>query len=122
MAAAFTRSSPNFEIAVLTAYNAQYDFFEKLRKTRPLGQNVGCHTIDSFQGKEAHVVIVCTCAYEKNVRRFMCNRKRINVALSRAKERLVVMGSLDTMMGSEMWRGVLKSFEIVTSETKRNVL
>ena len=84
--------------------------------------NVECHTIDSFQGKEAHVVIVCTCAYEKKVRNFMCSRRRVSVALSRAKERVVVLGSLCTMESSDLWLEILKSFEKVSSESKTKVL
>ena len=122
MAAAFTRAFPSYEIAVLTAYNAQYYFFEKLCTKRPLGVNVGCHTIDSFMGKEADVVIVCICAYEKKVRKFMRKRKRTNVALSRAKERLIVMGCLRTMETNDMWREILNSFDIVSSKTKQKVL
>ena len=46
MAAAFTRVLPNYEIAVLTAYNAQYYYFEKLCTTRPLGEDLLVKTLD----------------------------------------------------------------------------
>jgi len=65
-------------------------------------------TVDSFQGSEADLVIVSLV--RNNPRAggaalgFLRDRRRINVALSRAKWQLVLVGSLDFL--KEAVRGV----------------
>jgi hypothetical protein len=108
-------------LAVLSPYKAQVDLLERrvdaLRTSelahldgfdsvRAGGGFVG--TVDSFQGSEADLVIVSLV--RNNPRSggaalgFLRDRRRMNVALSRAKCQLVLVGSLDFLR--EAVRGV----------------
>ena len=60
------------------------------------------HTVDSFQGNEADVVVVSLVRNNshgsiKRALGFLSNPKRMNVLLSRAKWRLIIVGSLAFM-------------------------
>jgi ABC-type branched-subunit amino acid transport system ATPase component len=57
-------------------------------------------TVDSFQGREMDAIIVNFCETDPKVRRFFYDRRRLNVAISRAREHLILIGSLDRL-GSE---------------------
>jgi hypothetical protein len=102
-------SSPT--LAILSPYKAQVDLLERrvaaLRQTdlahldafktvRPEAKFVG--TVDSFQGSEADLVILSLVRNNPHTGvgalGFLRDRRRINVALSRAKCQLVLVGSL----------------------------
>jgi hypothetical protein len=108
-------------LAVLSPYLAQVDLLE--RRIAALRANELAHldqfasvrsgggfvgTVDSFQGSEADLVIVSLV--RNNPRTggaalgFPRDRRRMNVALSRAKSQLVLVGSLDFLR--EAVRGV----------------
>jgi hypothetical protein len=108
-------------LAVLSPYLAQVDLLDRriaalrgselahldgFASVRSGGGLVG--TVDSFQGSEADLVIVSLV--RNNPRTggsalgFLRDRRRMNVALSRAKSQLVLVGSLDFLR--EAVRGV----------------
>jgi hypothetical protein len=66
----------------------------------PTGDDRFCYTVDSFQGSEADVTIVSLVRNNdhSNVRSalgFLADFRRMNVLLSRAKWRLILVGSFD---------------------------
>lgn len=96
-------------LAILSPYKAQVDKIQErlaarrsvdlqhLRHFNPVrsdGAYVG--TVDSFQGSEADVVILSLVRNNsRNALGFLRDRRRMNVALSRAKIQLIIVGSLD---------------------------
>jgi hypothetical protein len=99
-------------LAILSPYAAQVELLTQritqlsrselshlrgFASVRPGGELVG--TVDSFQGSEADLVILSLV--RNNARAgagalgFLRDRRRINVALSRAKQQLVLVGSLE---------------------------
>ena len=79
------------DILFIAPYNMQV---RRLRESLPAGARVG--SIDKFQGQEAPVVVVSMCAShgEAGPRglKFLLDRNRLNVAISRAKSLAVVVG------------------------------
>jgi len=63
-------------------------------------------TIDGFQGQESDVIIVSTVRGGGNSGGvgFLADVRRMNVALTRAKRSLWVVGQVDALRRSEMWR------------------
>jgi superfamily I DNA and/or RNA helicase len=89
-----------YEIGIIAMYRQQALALEaalsrcKLPESR-LTIEVG--TVDAFQGREKDAVIVSFVETNPNKLRFFYDRKRLNVALSRARELLVLVGGLDVL-------------------------
>ncbi|CUS22551.1 LAQU0S06e00628g1_1 [Lachancea quebecensis] len=81
-------------------------------------------TVDSFQGHEkSFVVFSCVRNNSENKIGFVKDRRRMNVALTRAKNGLVVVGNKDVMKkGDQLWADYIKYLEEkeVVSETLDN--
>ncbi|QTG83000.1 TM0106 family RecB-like putative nuclease [Arthrobacter crystallopoietes] len=84
------------DVLVVAAYNAQVELLRRVLDNAGLeAARVG--TVDKFQGQEAPVVVVSmACSEPRTAARgmeFLLNRNRINVAVSRAKWRTVLIRS-----------------------------
>ncbi len=91
-------------VGVITGYSAQVEQLSTSidPANTALWKNVVIEiaTVDAFQGRECDVVIYSTVRSNKNrTIGFLADRRRINVALSRARELLVVVGD-NAMMES----------------------
>lgn len=91
-----TRPLGPADVLVVTPYNAQRLLIVKQLKAAGLG-DVRVGTVDKFQGQEAPIVIVSmTASAQEDVPRgmeFLINRNRVNVAISRAQWKAVVVRS-----------------------------
>ena len=76
------------DIVVISPYSAQCKLLKKHLE-------IPIHTVDSFQGKEADVVILTTVRVGNNVG-FWNDYRRLNVGLTRAKHGLRVVGDVNT--------------------------
>lgn len=84
------------EIAVIAGYAAQArqidDALRGLRIRRP-ELDINCNSVDAFQGKEADVCIYSvTRSNNEDQLGFLKETSRLNVALSRARDALVIIG------------------------------
>jgi len=85
---------PHTRVIVITPYRAQVCLLtEQLKKTR----GVEVATVDSFQGQEGDIVIISTVRTKQPG--FVDDPQRLNVALTRAKRVLRVVGDLTFFMG-----------------------
>ena len=50
-------------------------------------------TVDAFQGKESDIVLVNTVITDLSRRNFLSDFRRINVSMSRAKDKLIIFGN-----------------------------
>jgi hypothetical protein len=98
----FAQRKSKKTIAVATFYNRQKRLILQRLKARVPGSRVEVETVDRFQGKEADVVIV-SLVRNKNPKKGRLSNKsnpakfeRINVAFSRARDLLVVVGARET--------------------------
>jgi hypothetical protein len=87
------------EVAILTGYLAQVRTLQELvssaRSTLPHLQ-VRVATIDSFQGQEADICIVSMTRSNRDREvGFLASPERLNVAISRARDGLIVVGDRD---------------------------
>jgi superfamily I DNA and/or RNA helicase len=80
---------------------------ESSRFTHP---NFRIVTVDAAQGSEADVILLsCVrCNRQRNIG-FIKDKNRLCVALSRARERLIVVGSRATLAVDPVWRAVMAS-------------
>ena len=92
------------EIVFLTPYSAQKDLLSKELKKydyevfSPQKISRNCYTIDSYQGRQADIVIISLVRNNNNgnVRSalgFLTETERLNVMLSRVKKRMIIVGN-----------------------------
>ena len=90
------RRACNATVAVLSGYAAQRDALEQriARDRQHLkALTVTCQTVDAFQGQEADIVLLSLTRSNKKGRLgFIRERPRLNVAVSRARDTLVLIG------------------------------
>lgn len=93
------------EIGVLTPFRAQATVIRKaLRKTIPHTMKespVVVETIDKMQGQEKEIIILSFVAgelkYMEEMGEFLYNPQKMNVAFSRAKSKLVLVGNVSAL-------------------------
>lgn len=95
-------------IAVISPYKQQiYELKEQLLHAPGLqkyGDKISVNTIDSFQGQERDIVYVSlTRSNEKGVIGFLSDIRRMNVAMTRARKKLVVVGDSATLSQSAFY-------------------
>lgn len=105
-------------IAVLTPYSRQSEILKKLLSGIP---NVEVSSIDGFQGREADIVIFVTvrCNESREIG-FLKDLRRMNVALTRAKLGLIIVGNKATLTGGSeeeestgVWRRLMGQLSFV---------
>ena len=77
------------KVAIITFYRDQVAL---LRDKIPAQPGLRIDTVDAFQGKEADLVILSTVRTSTGRIGFLQDARRINVALTRAKLGLIVVG------------------------------
>ncbi|RXK87306.1 AAA domain-containing protein [Filimonas effusa] len=89
-------------IAIISPYKQQVELLkEQLLHTPallPYTSSVSVNTIDSFQGQERDIVYISmTRSNTENVIGFLSDTRRMNVAMTRARKKLVVIGDSATL-------------------------
>lgn len=82
------------QVAVITAYRAQkYALNNMVKQHKYNNLTVEVDTVDAFQGSQKEIVIYSTVRSNKNKRiGFLSLEARLNVAFSRAKSLLIIVG------------------------------
>ena len=101
------------QMAVLTPYSGQVRCIQE--ECRKKIFNTRVHTVDSFQGREADVIIFSTvrCNPQGELG-FTSDRYRMNVLLTRAKHGLIGIGCENTLSkGSPLWKEWLENVKVI---------
>lgn len=101
----------NSTIAIIAPYRAQIYY---LRETIPQSDRVFIDTVDGFQGKESDIVVFSVTRTTGSFR-FLSDDRRLNVALSRAKNKVIIVGDLDHCQHNALLRSVLKYCNVIQS-------
>ena len=72
------------------------------------GEDIHANTVDAFQGDEKDIIILsCVRSETTSAADFADSPNRINVALSRARFHLIIVGNPKTLSSSNLWKRVL---------------
>ena len=94
------------KIGVISAYGAQAKFISQtFRNNRVF--NVKVSTIDSFQGSERDYIIISTSRTTRNLG-FLIHKQRMNVAITRARCFLAVVGCAKALSTDDIWKQVVE--------------
>jgi helicase MOV-10 len=100
----------NDQIGVITPYNKQAQSIRKVLRNKFDGVSVG--TVETFQGQERMVIIISTVRSNPEYMEhdakfnlgFLNDPKRFNVALTRAKALLIVVGNGNILCQDPSWK------------------
>ena len=94
--AAALRQAQEISVAIIAGYTAQVRRLSEMTDRNASdwpSLKITCNTVDAFQGKQADVCIYSvTLSNRRRKLRFLKEKPRLNVALSRARSALVVIG------------------------------
>ena len=100
------------EIGIITFYGAQVKELQKMYKEGKFGPGkYKIDVVDSFQGMERNIVIISTVRTEKIG--FAKAIERINVAFSRAKRLLIVVGDKNFFAKNADYRTSIQAMEVI---------
>lgn len=89
-------------MGIITPYSAQVDQLHKLAEAspilEPLYRYITINTVDAFQGQERDVIVISFVrSNEKGEVGFLADIRRTNVAMTRARKRLIMIGDSATL-------------------------
>ena len=90
------------DIGIISPYQAQVQYLRKLLKATdffaPYKHLISVNTVDGFQGQERDVIIISLVrANEKGEIGFLSDLRRMNVAITRARMKLIILGNAPTL-------------------------
>lgn len=72
-----------------------------------MSEDVEINTVDGYQGREKDVVILTTVRSERSGVGFLSDTRRMNVALTRARTGLYVVGDEKTLLINPHWKALI---------------
>jgi ATP-dependent RNA/DNA helicase IGHMBP2 len=107
----------NLRIGIISPYKAQINFLkDKINNFLLLKdlKNISINTVDGFQGQEREIIYISlTRSNENGEIGFLSDIRRMNVAITRAKKKLVVIGDTATLAQHPFYGDFLKYAEAV---------
>jgi superfamily I DNA and/or RNA helicase len=96
------------DIAVITPYAAQVRHLREALSS----QGVDVDTVDGFQGREREAVVISLVRSNREFEiGFLADTRRMNVAITRARRKLIVIGDSATVASHPFYRQLLEYFE-----------
>ncbi|KAK3720452.1 DNA replication endonuclease-helicase Dna2 [Vermiconidia calcicola] len=95
---------PGKEIGVMTLYRSQLALIRRVFKTAGITGEVEIDSADRFQGRDKECIILSMVRFNEPgiVGDLLKDWRRVNVALTRAKSKLIVLGSRRTLRNNEL--------------------
>ncbi|XWS23864.1 hypothetical protein CRYUN_Cryun28dG0051900 [Craigia yunnanensis] len=97
---------PKITVGIITPYKLQLKClqreFESVIKSEE-GKDLYINTVDAFQGQERDVIIMSCVRASSHGVGFVADIRRMNVALTRARRALWVMGNANSLVQSDDW-------------------
>src|SRR6056297_2810062 len=93
------------DIAVIAPYKDQVDLFKKHNGI----ENLEINTVDGFQGREKEVVLISLVRSNSHDNiGFLRDLRRLNVAITRAKRKLIIIGDSSTIDKNETYKNLIE--------------
>ncbi|CAN3373152.1 hypothetical protein DIURU_001194 [Diutina rugosa] len=106
------------QIGVITPYEGQRAYIiqymqinSSLADKKDQYMNVEVTSVDAFQGREKdYIILSCVRANDSQIIGFLSDPRRLNVALTRAKYGLVILGNPRALCRNTLWNHLLVHF------------
>ncbi len=91
------------DIGVITPYKDHEEYMKKII------ENIEIKSVDGFQGKEKEVIVLSLVrANEEEEIGFLRDKRRLNVAITRAKRKLIIVGDVATLSSDPTYRHLVE--------------
>ena len=99
----------HIDVAIISPYRAQVQHLRRLVRhcdaLKPLRNSIAVNTVDGFQGQERDIVIISLVrANDEGQIGFLRDLRRMNVAITRARCKLIILGSVATLTKHTFYR------------------
>lgn len=102
-------------IAIISPYAAQVEQLRTLFQSSPLSihkEKITINTVDGFQGQERDIVIISlTRSNQERKIGFLKDTRRMNVAMTRAKKKLIMIGDSHTLSKFSFYADLISHME-----------
>lgn len=97
------------DTGIISPYRAQVQHLRQLLSKReffkPLRRSISVNTVDGFQGQERDVIIISLVrSNDEGQIGFLRDLRRMNVAMTRARMKLIILGDVSTMTRHPFYR------------------
>jgi ATP-dependent RNA/DNA helicase IGHMBP2 len=100
-------------IGVIAPYSAQVTYLKD--KLNDL-ENIQVSTVDGFQGQEKDIILIsCVRSNAEGEIGFLKDMRRLNVALTRARKKLIVVGDSATLASNKFYKDLIEYCEGIDS-------
>ena len=115
--------SERIDVGIISPYRAQVQYLKKLIKKyeffKPYRRLISVNTVDGFQGQERDVILISLVrSNDEGQIGFLKDLRRMNVAMTRARMKLIILGNKDTMTKHPFYK---KLWEYVCTSLKKVV-
>jgi len=108
------------QITVLAPYLGQVRLLKDKLRRDPNADGVLCYAVDNYQGEENDIIIL---SLVRSNRRgdigFVAVENRINVALTRARCGMYIVGNADMLRGNKLWTSIIRELQTDDSYGER---
>ena len=110
------------DVGIISPYRAQVQYLRHLIKRtdfyKPFRKIIAVNTVDGFQGQERDIIVISMVrSNEEGQIGFLRDLRRMNVAITRARMKLIILGDSATLTRHPFYRR-LKEYIDSLSETK----
>ena len=97
------------DVGIISPYRAQVQYLRRLLMKReyfkPFRRLISVNTVDGFQGQERDVIIISLVrSNDEGQIGFLRDLRRMNVAITRARMKVIILGDKDTMTHHPFYR------------------
>lgn len=109
------------DVGIISPYKVQTQYLrQQIRKReefRPFRQVISVNTVDGFQGQERDIIIISLVRSNENGQiGFLSDLRRMNVAMTRARMKLIIFGDKATLQHHAFYRKLIQYVDEVTKE------
>lgn len=112
--------SERIDVGIISPYRAQVQYLKKLIKKyeffKPYRRLISVNTVDGFQGQERDVILISLVrSNDEGQIGFLKDLRRMNVAMTRARMKLIILGNKNTMTKHPFYKKLWEYVEAINN-------
>ena len=112
--------SESIDVGIISPYRAQVQYLKKLIKKyeffKPYRRLISVNTVDGFQGQERDVILISLVrSNDEGQIGFLKDLRRMNVAMTRARMKLIILGNKNTMTKHPFYKKLWEYVEAINN-------